>query len=139
MVIFLGAFVSAVELPCTGAPYLAIITLLSQHFDFSAFLMLVLYNVIFVAPLIAILVMVAMGKKLHEGPFIPNFGTKGRGEKLTEGMVLALEPIVTLGSSDIELDEDGYTYTTKDGSLAAHFEHTILLTEKGAEVITKNI
>ncbi|OGZ10895.1 MAG: type I methionyl aminopeptidase [Candidatus Lloydbacteria bacterium RIFCSPHIGHO2_02_FULL_51_22] len=80
-----------------------------------------------------------VGKKLHEGPFIPNFGTKGRGEKLTEGMVLALEPIVTLGSSDIELDEDGYTYTTKDGSLAAHFEHTILLTEKGAEVITKNI
>ena len=65
-IILLGAFVSAVELPCTGAPYLAIITLLSQHFDFSAFLMLVLYNVIFVAPLIAILVMVAMGKKLHE-------------------------------------------------------------------------
>ncbi len=65
-IILLGAFVSAVELPCTGAPYLAIITLLSQYFDFSAFLMLVLYNIIFVAPLIVILIMVAAGKKLHE-------------------------------------------------------------------------
>jgi cytochrome c biogenesis protein CcdA len=65
-VILLGAFVSAVELPCTGAPYLAIITLLSQYFDFSAFLLLVLYNIIFVAPLIVILLMVAGGKKLHD-------------------------------------------------------------------------
>lgn len=65
-IILLGAFVSAVELPCTGAPYLAIITLLSQYFDFTAFLMMVLYNVIFVSPLIFILVMVAAGKRLHE-------------------------------------------------------------------------
>jgi len=65
-VIALGTFVSAVELPCTGAPYLAIITLLSQYFDFSAFLMLVLYNIIFVAPLVVILVAVAAGKKLQD-------------------------------------------------------------------------
>lgn len=65
-VIFLGAFVSAVELPCTGAPYLAIITLLSLNFDFTAFLLLVLYNIIFVAPLIIILLLVASGVKLHE-------------------------------------------------------------------------
>ncbi|MCH8003168.1 MAG: GAP family protein [Nanoarchaeota archaeon] len=65
-VIFLGAFVSAVELPCTGAPYLAIITLLSQNFDFTAFLLLVLYNIIFVLPLIIILILVASGMKLHE-------------------------------------------------------------------------
>ena len=65
-IMFLGAFVSAVELPCTGAPYLAIITLLSQAFDFSAFLLLILYNVIFVSPLIVILLLVAGGKKLHE-------------------------------------------------------------------------
>mgnify|MGYP001576936587 CR=1 FL=1 len=65
-VILLGAFVSAVELPCTGAPYLAIITLLSQYFDFSAFLMMILYNIIFVLPLIIILVMVAAGAHLHE-------------------------------------------------------------------------
>lgn len=63
---FLGAFVAAVELPCTGAPYLAIITILSQYFDFKAFLLLVFYNVIFVAPLVVILLMVATGKKIQE-------------------------------------------------------------------------
>ena len=65
-IMLLGAFVAGVELPCTGAPYLAIITLLSQYFDFSAFLMLVLYNIVFIAPLLVILFMVAAGKKLHE-------------------------------------------------------------------------
>ncbi len=65
-IMFLGAFVSAVELPCTGAPYLAIITLLSQYFDFSAFLLLIFYNIIFVSPLIIILLLVATGKKLYE-------------------------------------------------------------------------
>lgn len=65
-VMFLGAFVSAVELPCTGAPYLAIITILSQFFDFTAFLLLVFYNIIFVMPLIIILLMVASGKKLQD-------------------------------------------------------------------------
>ena len=63
-VIFLGAFVAAVELPCTGAPYLAIITLLSQYFDLTALLLLVIYNIIFVAPLIVILVAVAAGKSV---------------------------------------------------------------------------
>jgi len=65
-IMFLGAFVSAVELPCTGAPYLAIITMLAQYFDFTAFLLLVLYNIIFVAPLIVILVLVCSGKKLYD-------------------------------------------------------------------------
>lgn len=65
-VIFLGVFVSAVELPCTGAPYLAIITLLSQNFDFTAFLLLVAYNIVFVFPLIVILVLVAFGLELHK-------------------------------------------------------------------------
>ncbi len=65
-VMFLGAFVSAVELPCTGAPYLAIITLLSQNFDVTAFMLLVLYNIVFVFPLIVILLLVASGVKLHE-------------------------------------------------------------------------
>jgi cytochrome c biogenesis protein CcdA len=64
--LLLGAFVSAVELPCTGGPYLAIITLLSQYFDFTAFLMIVLYNIIFVSPLIIILLMVASGTKLYK-------------------------------------------------------------------------
>ncbi len=65
-VIFLGVFVAGVELPCTGAPYLAIITMLSQYFDFSAFLLLVWYNFVFVSPLIIILLLVATGTKLHD-------------------------------------------------------------------------
>lgn len=65
-ILFLGAFVAGVELPCTGAPYLAIITLLSQYFDFTAFLLLIIYNIIFVSPLIVILILVASGKKLHK-------------------------------------------------------------------------
>lgn len=64
-VIFLGAFVSAVELPCTGAPYLAIITILSQYFDWTAFLMLVIYNIVFVSPLIVILILVASGMQIQ--------------------------------------------------------------------------
>ncbi len=64
-IILLGAFVSAVELPCTGAPYLAIITLLSQYFDFNALLLLIFYNIIFVLPLVVILLLVAGGKRLH--------------------------------------------------------------------------
>ena len=64
-IVFLGAFVSAVELPCTGAPYLAIITLLSQYFDSTAFILLMVYNIIFVAPLAIILILVAMGKSLY--------------------------------------------------------------------------
>ncbi|MDP3728105.1 MAG: hypothetical protein Q8R18_01490 [bacterium] len=64
-IILLGAFVSAVELPCTGAPYLAIITLLSQYFDFTALMLLILYNIIFVAPLVIILILVASGKSLY--------------------------------------------------------------------------
>ncbi len=65
-IILLGAFVSAVELPCTGGPYLAIITLLSQYFDTKAFFFLILYNIIFVMPLVVIVLLVAAGKKLHE-------------------------------------------------------------------------
>jgi len=66
LVIFLGAFVALVELPCTGAPYLAIITLLSQYFDFTAFILLVIYNIVFVLPLIIILLLVAGGFKLNK-------------------------------------------------------------------------
>jgi len=62
---FLGAFVAAIELPCTGAPYLAIITLLSQYFNFTALLLLIYYNLIFIAPLLFILIAIALGKKLH--------------------------------------------------------------------------
>jgi len=75
-IIFLGAFVSAVELPCTGAPYLAIITLLSQYFDTTALLLLILYNIIFVMPLIIILLLVATGTKLYK---VKKWKQEGRG------------------------------------------------------------
>ncbi|MBI2047674.1 MAG: type I methionyl aminopeptidase [Parcubacteria group bacterium] len=78
-----------------------------------------------------------VGKKLHEEPHIPNYGKKGTGVELREGMVLALEPIVNEGSRHVVLDSDGYTFKTKDGKRSAHFEDTILITKKGAEILTK--
>ncbi|MDP1690159.1 MAG: type I methionyl aminopeptidase [bacterium] len=77
-----------------------------------------------------------VGDLVHEEPFIPNFGRPGEGELLTEGMVLALEPISTAGKAAVILSPDGYTYRTKDGSRSAHFEHTILLEKGGARIIT---
>ena len=78
-----------------------------------------------------------VGYKVHEDPFVPNEGRKGSGELLRPGMVLALEPMITLGTSRIKLDNDGYTYKTADGSRAAHFEHTIAITDGEAIVLTK--
>ena len=77
-----------------------------------------------------------VGYEVHEEPEIPNFGRKGTGEILKEGMVLALEPMITDGSYEIFLDNDNWTWKTKDGSLAAHFEHTIVVTKKGGEILT---
>jgi methionyl aminopeptidase len=78
-----------------------------------------------------------LGRKVHEGPESPNFGAKGKGEVLKEGEVIAIEPMITAGRGDIYLDEDWWTWKTKDGSLSAHFEHTIIVTKNGAEIITK--
>lgn len=78
-----------------------------------------------------------VGYSVHEDPYIPNFGDAGTGEKLRVGMVIALEPMVTLGGDDAAVCEDEYTYVTYDGSLSAHFEHTILITENGPEVLTQ--
>ena len=78
-----------------------------------------------------------LGRKAHENPEIPNFGAKGKGEILQEGEVLAIEPMITAGRHDIYLDKDLWTWKTKDGSLSAHFEHTIIVTKTGAEIITK--
>ncbi|MAG12365.1 type I methionyl aminopeptidase [bacterium] len=79
----------------------------------------------------------AVGQEVHEDPFIPNFGARGTGTELKEGMILALEPIVNKGSGEVELDKDGYTFKTKDGKRSAHFEDTILITKNGAEILTK--
>lgn len=77
-----------------------------------------------------------VGKKVHEDPYIPNFGAKGTGEKLKEGMVIAIEPMLNMGSAKITLDADGYTFRTADGKESAHFEHTILIKDGDAEILT---
>lgn len=77
-----------------------------------------------------------LGKAVHEEPFIPNFGEKGKGEILKEGMVLAIEPMVTAGHWKLKLDNDGFCFKTADGSLSAHFEHTVVVTKNGCQIIT---
>lgn len=77
-----------------------------------------------------------VGHEMHEAPDVPNYGRKGTGPLLTPGDTIAIEPMATLGSEKIEIDADGWTINTWDGSLAAHFEHTVLITEDGAEILT---
>lgn len=78
-----------------------------------------------------------VGAKLHEDPSVPNFGTPGRGARLLPGMVIAIEPMITEGSRAIKQLPDGWTVKTKDGKLAAHFEHTIAITPNGPQILTK--
>lgn len=77
-----------------------------------------------------------VGKKMHEEPQIPNFGKAGTGPKLLPGMCLAIEPMVNLGTHKILMGSDGWTARTADGKVSAHFEHTVLVTETGAEILT---
>ncbi|MBI1866209.1 MAG: type I methionyl aminopeptidase [Candidatus Staskawiczbacteria bacterium] len=78
-----------------------------------------------------------IGKELHEDPRIPNFGTRHKGEVLKEGMVICLEPMVTIGDWHLKKAQDGYGYATKDGSLSAHFEHTMAVTKEGVKILTE--
>ena len=78
-----------------------------------------------------------VGKQLHEEPRVPNFGEPGKGQKIVEGLVIAIEPMMTLGSGELYVDEDGHSYRTKDGSRSAHVENTIIVTKNGPEVLTK--
>lgn len=78
-----------------------------------------------------------VGVHIHEDPYVPNYGKMGQGEKLVPGMVIAIEPMITLGNPAMKTLKDGYTIVSKDGSRAAHFEHTVAITEKGAEILTK--
>jgi methionyl aminopeptidase len=77
-----------------------------------------------------------VGRKLHEDPFIQNFGPPGRGPDLRPGLVLAVEPMLNLGGDETKITADGWTVVTADGSLSAHFEHTVAVTEDGHEVLT---
>ncbi len=77
-----------------------------------------------------------VGTSVHEDPEIPNFGTKNTGPRLKEGMVLAIEPMLTLGRPDVYVHDNNWTVDTIDGSLSAHFEHTIVVTADGYEILT---
>lgn len=77
-----------------------------------------------------------VGHQIHEDPNIPNFGRAGSGPWLSRGMTIAIEPMVTLGTDRVYIADDGWTVKTADGSRSAHFEHTVLITENGAEILT---
>jgi methionyl aminopeptidase len=74
---------------------------------------------------------------MHEDPQVPNFGERGRGMKLKAGMVIAIEPMVNAGKPDVQVLGDGWTAVTGDGSMSAHFEHTVAVTATGATVLTE--
>ncbi|KKT41413.1 MAG: Methionine aminopeptidase [Candidatus Giovannonibacteria bacterium GW2011_GWA2_44_13b] len=78
-----------------------------------------------------------VGRAVHEEPEIPNWGRKGDGEELSEGMAIALEPMATEGNSKVKIASDGWTWITRDGSRSAHFEHTLVVTKTGSEVLTE--
>ncbi len=78
-----------------------------------------------------------VGHQMHQPPDVPNWGRKGTGPLLGVGDTIAIEPMATLGGERIKQEADGWTISTRDGSLAAHFEHTVLITESGVEILTK--
>jgi methionyl aminopeptidase len=79
-----------------------------------------------------------VGKRLHEDPPVPNFGDKGVGPRLKKGMTLAIEPMINAGTHKVKILEDNWTVVTGDGKLSAHFEHTILISEKEPEILTNS-
>lgn len=79
-----------------------------------------------------------VGHQVHEDPNIPNYGRAGTGPRLEAGMTIAIEPMATIGNHRVKIDDDGWTVRTRDGLRSAHFEHTVLITQNGAEVLTTN-
>ena len=77
-----------------------------------------------------------VGRKMHEEPQIPNFVDRNSDQKLRPGMTLAIEPMVNVGSANVKILKDGWTVVTQDGSLSAHFEHTVLVTDGEPEILT---
>jgi len=77
-----------------------------------------------------------LGKYLHEDPSVPNYGKKGKGTRLRNGMVLAIEPMITTGTYKVKMLDDGWTIVTADGSLSAHFEHDVAVTESGPQILS---
>ena len=80
-----------------------------------------------------------VGRYYHEDPHIQNFGEPGRGPRLSEGMTIAIEPMITAGSSEVSMMDDGWTVRTVDGSMSAHFEHTVAVTDDGPRILTPRV
>ncbi len=80
-----------------------------------------------------------VGRHYHEDPHIPNFGEPGRGPRLSEGMTIAIEPMITAGTPDVLVMDDGWTIRTQDGSMSAHFEHTVAITADGPRILTPRV
>lgn len=78
-----------------------------------------------------------VGREIHEDPYVPNYGKPGKGQKLIPGMIIAIEPMLCLGSHQIEVSDDDWTIRTRDGKNSAHFEHTILITKGKPKILTK--
>lgn len=77
-----------------------------------------------------------LGKSLHEDPSVPNYGKAGKGARLRKGMVLAIEPMITTGSHEVKMLNDGWTIVSRDGSLSAHFEHDVAITDQGPKILS---
>jgi methionyl aminopeptidase len=80
-----------------------------------------------------------VGRYYHDDPHIPNFGEPGRGPRLSEGMTIAIEPMITAGAADVLVMDDGWTIRTRDGSMSAHFEHTVAVTADGPRILTPRV
>lgn len=78
-----------------------------------------------------------IGRRMHEEPHVPNYGEKGKGLRLSAGLVIAIEPMVNAGTAEVFTEDDGWTAVTKDGSLSAHFEHSVAVTENGPLVLSR--
>src|SRR5499427_81246 len=78
-----------------------------------------------------------IGRAMHEEPHVPNYGDAGKGRRLSVGLVVAIEPMVNAGSPEVSIEEDGWTAVTKDGSLSAHFEHSVAITDDGPFVLSR--
>jgi len=78
-----------------------------------------------------------IGRAMHEEPHVPNYGDAGKGRRLSAGLVVAIEPMINAGTAEVEIEEDGWTAVTKDGSLSAHFEHSVAITDDGPVVLSR--
>ena len=80
-----------------------------------------------------------LGRKMHEDPEVPNYGKRGRGKKLVNGMVIAIEPMINMGTKNIKQHKDGWTITTADGKPSAHFEHDVAIIDGKPELLTRTM